>query len=240
MPEQPYRHAANPSAPSPQVTPLGDRALLLHFNHIPVDQVTPYINGYRQALQHASHACIIDLVPAFESLCVHYDPLVLLRAGNAPSKWMAQLTTLPYQPVLADTATTHVIPVCYELGLDLAFLADTLASTPAAVAKLHADAEYEVVMMGFAPGFAYMRGLPLALQRPRRATPRIEVPAGSVAIAEDMCGIYPRVLPGGWHIVGRTPVTLFDLARPQPCLLQAGDRVRFQPVTHAQFEAWSC
>ena len=131
----------------------------------------------------------------------------------------------------------HRLPICYDagFGLDLDEAARHLDMTAAAVIERHLAAVYTVAMIGFAPGFPYMEGLPEGLRLPRRATPRSGVPAGSVAIAEDLCGIYPVQLPGGWHVLGRTPLVLFDVDRPSPSLLQAGDLVRFERIDEARF-----
>lgn len=141
------------------------------------------------------------------------------------------------------TASEHAavrvveIPVCYggEYGLDLDAVAERARLSRDDVIARHAAAEYVVAMLGFAPGFPYLLGLDPALQMPRRATPRTRVPAGSVAIGGEQTGIYPRELPGGWHLVGRTPVVLFDARRDPPCLLAPGDRVRFRAIDAAEF-----
>ena len=132
------------------------------------------------------------------------------------------------------------IPVTYD-GADLEAVAATLALSKAAVVKLHSEADYVVAFTGFAPGFPYLRatgraresdagGVQRLLELPRRVTPRTEVPAGSVAVAAGYCGLYPRSSPGGWNLLGRTNVVLFDVTREQPALLEPGMRVRFEPV----------
>lgn len=141
------------------------------------------------------------------------------------------------------TASEHAavrvveIPVCYggEYGFDLDAVAEHVRLSRDDVIARHAAAEYAVAMLGFAPGFPYLLGLDPALQMPRRATPRTRVPAGSVAIGGAQTGIYPRELPGGWHLVGRTPRILFDAQRDPPCLLAPGDRVRFRVIDAAEF-----
>jgi KipI family sensor histidine kinase inhibitor len=129
------------------------------------------------------------------------------------------------------------IPVCYggECGPDIDAVAEHARLSRDAVAARHAAAEYTVAMLGFAPGFPYLLGLDAALQVPRRATPRTRVPPGSVAIGGAQTGIYPRELPGGWHLIGRTPLVLFDPQREPPCLLAPGDRVRFRPIGAQEF-----
>lgn len=131
-----------------------------------------------------------------------------------------------------DSTRRVEIPVCYggECGPDIDAVAEYARLSRDEVAARHAAAEYTVAMLGFAPGFPYLLGLDAALQMPRRATPRTRVPPGSVAIGGAQTGIYPRELPGGWHLIGRTPLVLFDPQREPPCLLAPGDRVRFRPI----------
>src|SRR5262249_51194315 len=134
-----------------------------------------------------------------------------------------------------------VIPTCYHesLGLDLgAVAARTGLNVPALVA-LHSATTFHVYMLGFLPGFPYLGGLPKALQLPRRETPRLKLPPGSVAIAMDMTCIYTLESPGGWHVLGRTPVVLFDLRRDPPAALAAGDKVAFEPISLEQYRRLS-
>ncbi|WP_298821736.1 5-oxoprolinase subunit PxpB [Chloroflexus sp.] len=169
---------------------------------------------------------VIDLVPAIDSLLVCFDPLT-----TDYERLSARLTELARQPPLAalPAGREFVIPVRYggEDGPDLVEVAERTGLTPAEVISLHTATEQRVIMIGFAPGYPYLGWLPPLLHLPRRATPRVAVPAGSVAIAAGMTGIYPTTLPGGWHLIGRTTVQLFDPAADPPALLQPGDRVRF-------------
>lgn len=131
---------------------------------------------------------------------------------------------------LTKAPTTHpreiTIPVVYD-GPDLDLVAETAGTTPDGVVKLHTDATYEVAFCGFAPGFGYLTGLPLPLQQPRLDSPRTKVPQGSVGIAGEFTAAYPRATPGGWRLIGRTEITLFDAKAETPALLQPGDQVRF-------------
>lgn len=132
------------------------------------------------------------------------------------------------------------IPVCYDgddFAPDLPAVAEALGLTPERVAELHSGVEYDVAFLGFAPGFAYLADLPEALRVPRLDTPRVRVPAGSVAIAGRYTGIYPASTPGGWRLIGRTPMRMFDALRERPSLLGPGDRVRFIRISRDRFEA---
>ncbi|MDW8403880.1 5-oxoprolinase subunit PxpB, partial [Chloroflexus sp.] len=178
------------------------------------------------ALEQDSLPGVIDLVPAIDSLLVCFDPLTTDR-----DQLTARLSDLAAHPPLTALPAGRevIIPVHYggADGPDLAEVAAQAGLTPDEVIALHTATEQRVLMIGFAPGYPYLGWLPPALHLPRRATPRVAVPAGSVAIAAGMTGIYPSILPGGWHLIGRTEARLFDPAADPPALLQPGDRVRF-------------
>ena len=164
-----------------------------------------------------------DVVTSFETLAVHFDP----TDGERVMRWLQSVAP---PSVGADATTGRVIEVPVEYGgacgPDLADVAASLAIAPEELVRLHSDAEYTVAALGFSPGFPYLMGLPQPLELPRRTTPR-PVAAGSVAIAGTQAGIYPCASQGGWHVIGRTPVNLFDPDSPSPSLLKTGDRVRF-------------
>ena len=177
---------------------------------------------------------LIETMPTFRSLTVFYDPLVTHR--------QALLDTLT--PLFEGADLTPAVegrrwclPVCYDraLGLDLAATAQTIGVSEDEVIRLHSGTEVRVYMLGFLPGFPFMGDVPERLRLPRRTQPRVRVPAGSVAIAGGLTAIYPWESPGGWHLLGRCPVPLFDATREAPSLLSAGDRVRFAPVSHTEY-----
>lgn len=170
---------------------------------------------------------VVEVVPGLRSLLVEFDP-GLTDAGLADRLSVA--LRRPARPAPAGRVRT--IPVAYggEHGPDLDEVAAICGLSPEEVVDRHASAELRVLFIGFAPGFAYIGDLPTELRVPRLATPRTRTPAGSVAIAGPMTGIYPADLPGGWRIIGRTSVTLFDPHRDPPTYLAPGDRVRFEPI----------
>lgn len=167
-----------------------------------------------------------DIVPADDSL------LLVLRRGASASAALQAALMAPLADVQATPGPLREIPVEYggTFGPDLAALADRAGIAVGDYVWRHAAAEYTVAFLGFQPGFAYLRGLPASLHAPRRATPRVSVPAGSVAIGGAYAGIYPGAGPGGWQIIGRTPAVMFDPEREAPALLMPGDRVRFVPA----------
>ena len=217
----------SPDEPSP-IEAIADDALVLRLG-TRVDVAT---NARVHALceRIAAHrpAWLRDLVPAYASVGVFFDPL-LVDAGQAGDWLGTQLATLPAEAATGATARTMEVPVRYggDDGPDLESAAAELGITPAQLAQRHAAGEYTVAMIGFAPGFPYLLGLDPALALPRLATPRTLVPAGSVGIGGAQTGIYPRESPGGWRLLGRTPLVLFDPSRKPPALLAPGDRVRF-------------
>lgn len=221
----------------PRFEAIADDALLLRIG----DRIDPLINARVHALCGRIRAqrpfWLRELVPAYASIGVFFDPLQVDM--KAAVEWLrAQLDALPIDAVPTDalaetkTARTVEIPVVYggEAGPDLDSAAAELGITPRQLAQRHAAGEYVVAMIGFAPGFPYLLGLDPALALPRLATPRTSVPAGSVGIGGAQTGLYPRESPGGWRVLGRTPLTLFDPSREPPALLAPGDRVRFVAV----------
>jgi inhibitor of KinA len=180
-------------------------------------------------------AGVLECVPGLASLLVELDPLVAdaERVGRELEARVASLVAVP------GIGRRRTLPVVYggPHGPDLASVAELCGLTETEVIELHAAAELHVLFDGFAPGFAYLGDLPLELRVPRLATPRTRTPAGSVAIAEAMSGVYPAELPGGWRVIGRTPATLFDPHRDPPAYLVPGDAIRFEPISAAEWDA---
>lgn len=214
------------------IEPLGDACLVVRFG-TGVDAVTSRaVAAATAALTAAALPGVVDIAATFNTVAVVFDPY---RADPRDLSG-AILAGLQNLKSSASTPGTIVeIPVAYggDDGPDLAAVAAHTGLDSEAVVRLHTTTDHVVGMIGFAPGFPYLLGLPAALEVPRRATPRTSVPAGSVAIAEHQTGIYPRSSPGGWHVIGRTPRAMFDPRRDPPALLRAGDRVRFVPLTGA-------
>lgn len=229
-----------------RIEALGDSALLVHFG----DRIDRTANACALAAARALAAAhlpgLLDIAPAYASVCVRYDPLAWSDPADGVTPYAriaARVSTLvdnaPLSPAPGEPGAID-IPVCYgdEFGPDLGALAEHAALSQAAVIACHCAANYRVAMLGFAPGFPYLLGLDAALYMPRHASPRIRVPAGSVAIGGAQTGIYPRASPGGWQIIGRTPLTLFDARRDPPALLLPGQRVRFRSIDTAEFANW--
>ena len=180
---------------------------------------------------------LVDVVPALGGLALHFDPAVdgdVLETAAA----LVDECLAAGLPKAAGEERVVEVPVCYEpeFALDLEEVCARTRLSKEAVIEKHCASEFRVLMIGFAPGHAYMGGLNPKLSLPRRSSPRAIVPAGSVAIANDQTVVYPYAISGGWSIIGRTPLTVFDADRQEPSLFAAGDRVRFKPISRADFD----
>jgi len=218
----------------PKFLPGGDSALFVEFG----DTIDPELNRRVRQLHLAIHEAglpgVVESVPTYRSLLVYYEPQLVcaedLIAGLDRLARKAGESELP-PPVVIE------IPTIYggEYGQDLDFVARHNGLSPEEVIRLHSEKDYLVYMLGFIPGFPYLGGMSPRIRTPRLATPRARIPAGSVGIAGSQTGIYPAESPGGWRIIGRTQLKLFDPARKPPALLQAGGYVRFAPINDGEF-----
>jgi inhibitor of KinA len=224
---------------------LGDRAVQIRLGDRIAEDVHRRVRAVYAKLSTTPVPGTIELVPAFASVTVHYEP------GRVPNERPSAGASSPYarfaaalELALADLredalpeARTVEIPVCYggEFGPDLEELATLRGLSPDEVVRLHTSATYRVYMLGFAPGFAYLGGLPEAIAAPRRAEPRTAVPAGTVGIGGNQTGVYPLILPGGWQLIGRTPQRMFDARREPPTWLASGDRVAFRAISPNEY-----
>ena len=217
----------------------GDTAFTVEFGN----EITPEINGRVMALHAAIGAAkasgelagLVETVPTMRSLMVNYDPLAITRAELQP-----RIDALIESGLAAGMASRRVsIPCCYddpEFAPDLAEVAERTKRTPEQVIAAHLASAFKVYVLGFMPGLAYVAGLDPGLYLPRRSQPRVRLPRSSVAIAMDMTTIYPFESPGGWHLIGRTPLWMFDQRRAEPVFLAPGDRVAFQRIDRKAFD----
>jgi inhibitor of KinA len=212
---------------------VGDTALLVEFGNAIDRALSRRVLQLDTALRAARPAGVVETVPTFRSLLVHYNPLATSRAKLEPEL----LRLIDTYAEGGETGRLWRIPVCYEgdFAPDLEEVAHRVGLSPPAVVQLHVGVCYHVYMLGFLPGFPYMGDLPPPLALPRRADPRVRVPAGSISIATSLTAIYPFESPGGWHLIGTTPLKFFDASRTPPALLAPGDAVRFEPIDAAAF-----
>ncbi len=225
---------------SARFLPAGDSAIAVEFGR----EIDLNINNQVAAMRTVIEAAIdegklkgiVELVPTYGSLLVVYDQLAVGYAGL-----IEQLKILAegLEGVEIPDREVVEIPVVYggEYGPDLGIVAQLNSLSEDEVIKRHSEAEYPIYMLGFVAGFPYLGGMDKSIAAPRKQTPRLKIPAGSVGIAGQQTGIYSVESPGGWQIIGRTPLKLYDADREKPILLRAGQSIRFKPITEAEYEA---
>ena len=213
--------------------PCGDQAVTVEWGSTIDEHINRQVHAFARKVEALSHPAITEVVPTYRSATVHYRPevfsyeelkqlLLSLAQGSAEE---------------AEELPVVEIPVCYggEYGPDLEEVAQHCSLTPEEVIARHTAPTYRIYMLGFTPGFPYLGGMDPSIAAPRRKEPRIHIPAGSVGIAGEQTGVYPIVSPGGWQLIGRTPLRLFDPQREQPILLSAGAGIRFVPIDEETF-----
>ena len=218
---------------TPIFHPAGDLALVVELGDAISVEINRKVRSLTDALEKGSVPGVFDFLPTYRSVLVYYDPLIA-SSGEVRDG----IERLLESAEVADTGARHIvhIPTLYggDMGPDIAFVAQHNGIDEREVVSVHSATDYLVYMMGFSPGFAYLGGLDERLATPRLQSPRTEIPAGAVGIAETQTGVYPVASPGGWQLIGRTPVKLFDPMRERPVLLSAGDYVRFVPIDSQQ------
>ena len=218
------------------VCPVGDTGLLVSFEQRIAQSVGAAAAALNARVAAAAIPGVVETVPAFASLLIFYDPLV--TEYNAVADAVQKLARAPGSVTAAEEGRLVEIPVCYggTFGPDLPFVAEHAGLTEKEVMELHAGREYRIYMLGFLPGFPYLGGLDERLFTPRLDSPRTAIPAGSVGIGGEQTGVYPIASPGGWQLIGRTPLKLFDPSSGR-LPYAAGDRIRFCPITQDEFDA---
>ena len=235
-----------------QLLPIGEAALMVEFGKGIHPETNKKVKALADYLDQWPLPGMLEYVSAYSSVTVFYNPAKVKQFHK--EQLPLQTEQLAYQ-VLADllvgvlskldnsviTAPRTVeIPVCYggEYGPDLAYVAEHNKLTIEEVIQIHSQGQYLVYMIGFAPGFPYLGGMSEKIATPRRPSPRLEIPAGSVGIAGMQTGVYPITTPGGWQLIGRTPLPLFRPDEEIPSLLQAGDLIRFRPISLAEYDEY--
>lgn len=221
---------------SPRYIPFGDRALIVEFSNIINPGVNRRVHALHRTVSKAKLLGVGECVPTYRSLLITYDS-TQLGYEELVQKIKDLEKTLKIH-TSKRKARRAKIPVVYggDYGPDLARVSSSHNLKENEVARIHSEHEYTVYMIGFVAGFPYLGELPEEIATPRLESPRTRVPEGSVGIAEKQTGIYPREAPGGWQIIGRTPVKLFDLSWHPPALLEPGDNVKFDPISNAKFK----
>ncbi|MFD2371649.1 5-oxoprolinase subunit PxpB [Brevibacillus sp. GCM10020057] len=224
--------------------PLGDSGVIVKLGKAIDESTHEKVKRLSDFLQEHLFPGMVEIVPGFTTVTVYYDPVALYdpHSGQIPYEKVIGLLEEVIASTRGGTAREPKlveIPVCYggEFGPDLEDVSRHSGLDPEEVIRIHSGRQYLVYMIGFAPGFPYLGGLDERLATPRRATPRTAIPQGSVGIGGSQTGIYPTKSPGGWNIIGRTALPLFRPESQPPSLLQAGDRVRFRPISPEQWQA---
>jgi len=236
-----------------EIVPLGDSALIVRvrdrFDDAPEEALNEVLQTFQQ-LRGAGIPGVIEVAPAYTSIAVFYNPVQVAKASGQPDRAFDWLNERVRRVVAAGAGRRErrrtkrnvpsvEIPVCYdpEFTPDLDDVARHAQISTKEVVDLHSAGEYRVGCIGFVPGFPFLTGLSKKLATPRRAVPRKEIAPGSVGIGGAQTGIYPLRSPGGWNLIGRTPLQLFDPQKDPPTLLRAGDRVRFRAITREEFDS---
>lgn len=239
-----------------ELYPLGEQAVVIRWEGGIGESMRRIVTDAMRCLMQENHfnPHVIELVRAYRTITVYYDPVQLYLSQREPAspyelmtRWIRSRLEPSGSGCLSaslpeEESSVITVPVCFsgQYGPDLNVIAQHAGLSIHEAVQLYCSAVYVVHMIGFLPGFPYMSGLPERLAAPRLSKPRLEVPAGSVGIAGTQTGIYPMASPGGWQLIGRTPIRLFDPGRERPSLLQAGDRVRFEPIDPTEFtELWA-
>ena len=228
------KYTASMFEPTPEVGACGDRMVMVEFEPLLTPEINEAVHTLTVAVETARIPGIVECTPSYHSLGIQYNPL---QIGYAEVVRRVREIVESDQRHQRRAVRRVEIPVVYgnDFGLDLESVARARGLNIEAVVALHSEAIYRVCLIGFTPGFPYLSGLPETLATPRLPTPKTSVPAGSVAIGGRQCGIYPVNSPGGWSILGRTPLRLFDVQQVEPCLLSPGDEVVFRRISEHEF-----
>ena len=216
--------------------PAGETALVVEFGTIIDPAIHERVLAFDRALTEARVEGVIETVPTYRSVMVHYDPTMI-----EPQRLLKRLRTLPAEVKTIRKSRRWIVPVCYapSFAEDLDYVARSLGLTPERVVALHSGATYRIYMYGFAPGFAYLGGLPAELAISRRTTPKPRAEASSILIAGGQALITTVVMPTGWYVLGRTPERFFSLTREPVFLAEVGAEVQFDPIDEATFASLS-
>lgn len=214
----------------------GDSSLCAEFGNEISKEINAQIRAFNILLKESGIAGIVETIPTYRSLLIQYDPGVISYKSleGKLKKLLARLDSVEIPP-----SEVLEVPVLYggeEMGPDLKFVAENAKISEEEVIKLHSEPEYLIYMLGFTPGFTYLGGLNDAIETPRLKTPRVKIPAGSVGIAGKQTGVYPIDSPGGWQLIGRTPLKMYDADREKPILPEAGQYIKFVPIDRAEFD----
>lgn len=221
---------------------IHDQAITIEFSQEISEDANMRVIEMKHAIESNPFKGFIECVPAYASLTVYFnDQISALDVRAQLMDFYASQSENVKSGTTNNNKQKIIIPVCYErtLGVDLPWVSNHLNLSHEEIISLHSSIAYRVFMIGFIPGFPYMGRLPQQLELPRKQTPSMKIPMGSVAIAGKQTGIYPAEVPGGWHVIGRTPLKMFDKTKEPCCFLKAGDFVQFKPISLEEFNQYS-
>lgn len=218
----------------PRILPTGDRALTVEFGNAIDEKINAHLMGFIKEINSRKIKGIEELVPSFRSVLVHYNPGILNYAQIC--KLLNEVLSKPFDDVEHKKRIVEV-PVCYENGLgpDIEYVAQHAGISVEDVIKIHSENPYLIYMLGFQPGFPYLGGLDERIHTPRLETPRLKLEAGSVGIGGAQTGLYPMESPGGWQIIGLTPVRCYNPDSQTPIPYEAGDYIKFVPISYDEY-----
>ena len=224
---------------------ISENAISLEFGDNIKEETLGRISRLNECIKQNPFAGLLSTTPAYTTLTLYFNPVKLmndsgLKGSTTLDKISGYIKSIPVETKIDQQTDNQImqIPVCYDpaFGFDLQELSSFYQLKKEEIIEIHSSVVYTVYMIGFVPGFPYLSGLSEKLTAPRRQNPRAAIPAGSVGIAGQQTGIYPLETPGGWQIIGRTPLKLFDVNRQQPSLLKAGDKLKFEQISLREFE----
>lgn len=224
---------------------LGDQAITIEWSASISEEANNQVMHSFHFLQLHPIEGVTDMIPAYSSLTLIYNPTIIRKQamGGSPFEWLKKkLTGLDLAPTeISEKTAPLIVPVCYDLSLapDLLEATQLTGCAIEEIIALHTNEIYTVYMLGFLPGFAYMASVNKKIQMPRKANPSKSVAAGSVGIAGEQTGIYPLEAPGGWQLIGQTPLKIFDITKEEPCLFKPGNRVKFEAISLEQFHQFN-
>ena len=220
------------------ITPVAFNSLLIQWKFEKIDTETVrYLQAFKRYLDNEDHSDILYLTPAYDSLLVKFK-INKIDVISKVKKYKDLLAKFSLEEDESDYYTTYEMPICYEkFGIDLDYISKEKNLDVHEVIHIHTNTVYTLHFIGFLPGFLYLGEIDKHIQIPRRETPRMKVEKGSVGIAENQTGIYPMDSPGGWQIVGRTPIDIFDAKKNKPSPFQPGDQIKFKPISLSKFES---
>jgi KipI family sensor histidine kinase inhibitor len=207
---------------------LGEQALLLRPDIID-ETIIEFIRNTARSIESAKIDGIVDVIPAYESLTLIFSSSELIMMDTIADLIEEKVSTKN------SSYKTYEVPVCYEFGLDWLEIEEHIGLAKEEVIKIHSSKTYTIAMMGFLPGFIFLEGMDKKIQVPRKKSPRIEIPKGSIGIGGSQTGIYSLESPGGWQIIGKTPLSFFSISENPPISVEAGDRIKFIPISEEEF-----